>query len=99
MLTTMPGIDVSLSEQQSYYEDLLKQYKRETELFLSYKDMCKFDLNQLDTPPPPPESSTSAASASASSETTETAAAASAMSVDGNETTANSNDSNAPSKN
>ena len=96
MLTTMPGIDVSLSEQQSYYEDLLKQYKRETELFLSYKDMCKFDLNQLDTPPPPPESSTSA---STSSETTETAAAASAMSVDGTEATANSNDSTAPSKN
>ena len=92
----MPGIDVSLSEQQSYYEDLLKQYKRETELFLSYKDNCKFDLNQLDTPPPPPESSTSAAT---SSETTETAAAASAMSVDGNEATANSNDSTAPSKN
>jgi hypothetical protein len=86
----MPGIDVSLSEQQSYYEDLLKQYKRETELFLSYKDMCKFDLNQLDTPPPPPESSTSA---STSSETTETAAVASAMSVDGTEATANSNDS------
>lgn len=49
MLATMPGIDVSLSEQQNYYEELLKQYKRETEHFHSYKDMCKFDLNtQLD---------------------------------------------------
>lgn len=45
----MPGIDVSLSEQQAYYDDLLKQYKRESENFNFYKDMCKFDLDRLES--------------------------------------------------
>lgn len=54
----MPGIDMNLSEQQNYYEVLLKQYKRETELFNSYKEMCKFDVSQLESPPKSSESET-----------------------------------------
>ncbi len=42
---------MSYSEQQEYYESLLKKYKTERELLESYKDMCKFDINDLDKEP------------------------------------------------
>jgi hypothetical protein len=51
ILSTVPGIDMSQSEQQDYYETLLKQYKREHELLNSYKEMCKFDITQLEQQP------------------------------------------------
>ena len=51
VLGTLPGIDMSLKEQESYYETLLKQYQRESELIESYKDMCKFDVSKLESGP------------------------------------------------
>lgn len=51
ILSNIPGIDMSHTEQQEYYQTLLKQYKRENELFNSYKDMCKFDISKLDRMP------------------------------------------------
>ena len=51
VLSTLPGLDMSLKEQESYYETLLGQYKREIELIESYKDMCKFDTNKLENMP------------------------------------------------
>ena len=51
ILTTLPGIDMSYTEQQEYYETLLKQYKREKELLESYKEICQFDINQLEKGP------------------------------------------------
>jgi hypothetical protein len=51
MLAAVPGIDMSHTEQQEYYETLLKQYKHEHELLNSYKEMCKFDVTQLEQQP------------------------------------------------
>jgi hypothetical protein len=51
VLTSMPGIDMSLSEQEAYYESLLKQYKHESDLIKSYKEMCKFDTSKLENVP------------------------------------------------
>jgi hypothetical protein len=48
LLNTIPGIDMSHSEQIDYYESLLKQFKYENELLTTYKDMCQFDLSRLD---------------------------------------------------
>ena len=47
----MPGIDMSLMEQQEYYESLLKKYKNDKELLVSYKDICTFDISQLEKGP------------------------------------------------
>ena len=47
LVNTIPGIDMSHSEQIDYYETLLKQFKYETELLATYKDMCQFDLSRL----------------------------------------------------
>lgn len=47
LLTTLPGIDMSYTEQQEYYESLLKKYKKEKELLESYKEICKFDIADL----------------------------------------------------
>ncbi|RNA03133.1 mediator of RNA polymerase II transcription subunit 9 [Brachionus plicatilis] len=51
LLENIPGIDMSLSEQQEYYQNLLNQYKKENELLNSYKEMCTFDLSKLDQNP------------------------------------------------
>ena len=51
LLTTLPGIDMSYTEQQEYYESLLKQYKKEKELLKSYKEICKFDITELEKGP------------------------------------------------
>ena len=51
ILSTMPGIDMSHTEQLDYYQTLLKQYKRENELLNSYKDICGFDISQLEQQP------------------------------------------------
>lgn len=51
LLENIPGIDMSLSEQQEYYQKLLNQYKKENELLSSYKEMCTFDLSKLDQKP------------------------------------------------
>lgn len=51
ILATLPGLDVSMNEQQAYYEQLVSQYKRETELIDSYKKMCQFDVVKLDRVP------------------------------------------------
>ena len=48
MLATMPGIDMSHTEQLDYYQELLKQYKRENELLSTYKDICTFDISKLE---------------------------------------------------
>jgi hypothetical protein len=48
LLNTIPGIDMSHSEQIEYYESLLKQFKYENELLTTYKDMCQFDLSRLE---------------------------------------------------
>ena len=50
ILATIPGIDMSQKEQEEYYLKLLKQYEQENELLQSYKDMCKFDIANLDNP-------------------------------------------------
>jgi hypothetical protein len=42
---------MSLKEQETYYETLLGQYKRETELIESYKHMCQFDMEKLESMP------------------------------------------------
>ncbi len=42
---------MSHAEQQEYYETLLKQYKHEHDLLNSYKEMCKFDVAQLEQQP------------------------------------------------
>ena len=48
----MPGIDMSYTEQQEYYESLLKQYKNEKERLESYKEMCKhIDISELEKGP------------------------------------------------
>jgi hypothetical protein len=47
----MPGIDMSLVEQQEYYESLLKKYKNDKELLVSYKDICTFDISRLEKGP------------------------------------------------
>lgn len=51
ILTTMPGIDMSLIEQEEYYESLLKKYKKDKELLVSYKDICNFDISKLEQGP------------------------------------------------
>ena len=52
ILSTMPGIDMSYTEQQEYYESLLKQYKNEKERLESYKEMCKhIDISDLEKGP------------------------------------------------
>jgi hypothetical protein len=51
ILATMPGIDMSLMEQQEYYESLLKKYKKDKELLVSYKELCSFDISQLEKGP------------------------------------------------
>ena len=53
ILSTVPGIDMSHTEQLDYYQTLLKQYKHENELLTSYKEMCNFDISQLEQEPPP----------------------------------------------
>lgn len=65
ILDTIPGIDMNLNEQQNYYEILLKQFKRETDLFNSYKDMCKFDINQIEKQSREEEEAAAAAAAAA----------------------------------
>ena len=42
---------MSLVEQQEYYESLLKKYKNDKELLVSYKDICTFDISQLEKGP------------------------------------------------
>lgn len=51
ILSSMPGIDMSLMEQQEYYESLLKKYKNDKELLVSYKDICTFDISKLEKGP------------------------------------------------
>ncbi len=51
ILSTIPGIDMSHTEQLDYYQTMLKQYKRENELLTSYKEMCDFDISQLEQQP------------------------------------------------
>lgn len=50
-LATLPGIDMSYTEQQEYYESLLAQYKKEKQYLESYKDICKFDISDLEKGP------------------------------------------------
>jgi hypothetical protein len=52
LLNTMPGIDMSLTEQEQYYESLLKQYLLKNELLNSYKQSCSnFDMPKLEYDP------------------------------------------------
>ncbi len=51
IVASLPGIDMSLKEQEAYYAELLQQYKRETELIESYKEMCRFDMQKLENMP------------------------------------------------
>lgn len=52
LLNTMPGIDMSLTEQEQYYENLLKQYLLKNELLNSYKQSCNnFDMPKLEYDP------------------------------------------------
>lgn len=39
---------MSHTEQLDYYQELLKQYKRENELLSTYKDICSFDVGELE---------------------------------------------------
>lgn len=51
LLENIPGIDMSLPEQQEYYQNLIDQYKKENELLNSYKDICTFNISKLDKNP------------------------------------------------
>lgn len=42
---------MSLVEQQEYYESLLKKYKKDKELLVQYKELCQFDISQLEKGP------------------------------------------------
>ena len=59
ILSTVSGIEMSHTEQLDYYQTLLKQYKHENELLTSYKEMCNFDISQLEQQPTTTASATS----------------------------------------
>jgi hypothetical protein len=44
----MPGIEMSHTEQQEYYESLLKEYKQKTELLNKYKQLSAFDTSNIE---------------------------------------------------